>query len=70
MNLYCVHLSAINPKTGERQRLVINDVPAEHGEEARDSAARRLSEAQPELDYTSVEFIRAVRTDDAWWNRA
>jgi len=64
--LYCVRLTAIKPGTTERQKLIVNQVVAEHVEEARDAAIRRLCEHDSRMYDADIRFVGAKRTDDAF----
>ena len=66
-HIYCVRLSAVKPATGERQTVIVNQVPAEHEEQARDTAISRFLSAHPECS-DSLRFVSARRTDDAFWS--
>ena len=67
MNLYCIRLTAIKPGTAERQTMIVNQVPAEHAEEARDIAIRRVCEHDPRMYDADIRYVSAKRTDDAFW---
>ena len=66
-HLYCVRLTAIKPGTNERQKLIVNQVPAEHAELARDIAIMRVCEHDPRMHDADIRFVSANRTDDAFW---
>lgn len=68
MNIYCVRLTAIKPGTTERQKLIVNQVVAEHAEQARDLAIMRLCGHDLRMYDADIRFVSARRTDDAFWS--
>lgn len=66
--LYCVRLTAIKPGTTERQTLIVNQVVAEHAEQARDLAIMRVCEHDPRMYDADILYVSARRTDDAFWS--
>lgn len=66
--LYCVRLTAIKPGTTERQTLIVNQVIAEHAEQACDLAMMRVCEHDSRMHDADIRFVSARRTDDAFWS--
>lgn len=67
MNVYTVFLTGIHPTKGVRQQLIINGVVAEHEEAARDDAIMRVCEHDPRLHHADLRYVKAKRTDNAFW---
>lgn len=66
-HLYCIRLTALKPGTNERQKVIVNQVVANHPEEARDAAIRRLCEHDARMYDADIRYVSARRTDDAFW---
>lgn len=67
VNLYCVRLTAIKPGTTQRQKLIVNQVPATDEQMARYEAIKNITKNDPRMTYACVRFVSAKRTDDAFW---